>query len=200
MAITYPLAMPGAPYKFRAMTLMQNFQVAVNKSPFTSQGQTYEHQGSWWSAKIDFPSMTRVQASPWIGFFAALNGRSGTFLLGPPNWATPLGTAGGSPIVNGGSQTGKTLAISGLTGVLKAGDYFHVGSGLTQRLYMNLTDAGPGSVTLDIFPRLRESPANSAPLTLANPQGAFRLDSNQNSWAITPDQRYALSFSAEEAF
>jgi hypothetical protein len=200
MAITYPLSMPAAPFKFRAFNVIQNFQVAVNKSPFTGQGQTYEHPGSWWSAKIDFPPLTRVQAGPWIGFLAALNGRSGTFLLGPPNWATPLGTAGGSPIVNGASQTGKTLAISGLTGVLKAGDYFQVGSGLTQRLYMNLTDAGPGTVTLDIFPRLRESPANSAPLTLVNPQGCFRLDSNQNSWAIGVDKNYGLSFSAEEAF
>jgi len=199
VSITYPLTMPATP-GFKQLTLLQNFVVGESDSPFTAQGQIYEHQGSWWEAKVDLPIMTRAQAAPWIAFLAALNGRSGTFLLGDPVATGPIGTAGGAPVVNGAGQTGKTLAISGLTGVLKAGDYFHVGSGVTQRLYMNLTDAGPGSVTLDIFPRLRESPANAAPLVLASPQGAFRLQSNADQYTVDNAKLYGLSFSAREAF
>lgn len=200
MSIAYPLIMPATPPGPKQIALAQNFIVGENDSPFTGQGQVYEHPGSWWSAKIDLPAMKRSVAAPWIAFLAALNGRSGTFLLGDPLGTAPLGTAGGSPIVNGAGQTGKTLAISGLTGVLKAGDYFHVGSGTTQRLFMNLTDQGPGTVTLDIFPRLRESPANSAPLVLATPQGVFRLDSNADTYAIETAGFYTISFGAREAF
>ena len=102
-----------------------------------------------------------------------------------------------------------SLTISGLTGVLKAGDYFSIGSGLTQRLYKNLTDQGPGGVTLDIFPRLRESPANAAPLTLVNAQGVFALGdgtsgsagtANQTLWSIDNAKLYGLKFSAMERF
>lgn len=199
MSITYPLALPTN-LSARGVTMKANFIVAQSNSPFTAQQQVYEHQGSWWSAQFDLPVMTRAQAEVWIAWLIALNGRSGSFLFGDPAGTAPLGTAGGSPIVNGAGQTGKTLAISGLTGVLKAGDYFHVGSGLTQRLYKNLTDQGPGSVTLDIFPRLRESPANAAPLTLTNAQGVFALDVNEAAWSIDAAKLYGLSFSAMERF
>lgn len=200
MAIVYPLTMPATPPGPKQIVLMQNFIVAENDSPFTAQAQIYEHQGSWWSAQVDLPAMKRAAASPWIAFLAALNGKSGTFLMGDPLGTAPLGTAGGSPIVSGAGQTGKTLLISGLTGVLKAGDYFHIGSGTTQRLYMNLTDTVGGSPTLDIFPRLRESPANSAPLVLASPQGVFRLAANVDQYTIDTAGFYGISFTVREAF
>jgi hypothetical protein len=199
MSIIYPLALPVSPGA-RGVTLTANFIVAQSASPFTAQQQVYEHPGSWWSAQFDLPTMTRAQAEIWIAWLLALNGRSGSFLFGDPAGTAPLGNAGGSPIVNGAGQTGKTLTISGLTGTLKAGDYFHIGSGLTQRLYKNLTDQGPGGVTLDIFPRLRESPANAAPLVLTNAQGAFALADNTTSWSIDNAKLYGLTFHAMERF
>jgi hypothetical protein len=199
MSIVYPLALPSVPGA-RGVTLTANFIVAQTASPFTAQQQVYEHPGSWWSAQFDLPTLTRAQAEAWIAFLLSLNGRSGSFLFGDPAGTAPLGSAGGSPIVNGAAQTGKSLNISGLTGVLKAGDYFSIGSGLTQRLYKNLTDQGPGVVTLDIFPRLRESPANAAPLTLTNAQGVFALAENLTSWSIDNAKLYGLSFKAMERF
>src|SRR5260370_625917 len=200
MAITYPLTMPAAPPGPKQIVLVQNFIVAENDSVFTGQAQIYEHQGSWWSAQVDLPPMKRAAASAWIAFLAALNGRSGTFLMGDPLGTAPLGTAGGSPIVSGAGQTGKMLLISGLTGILKAGDYFQLGSGLTQRLYMNLTGTVGGTPTLGIFPRLRESPAHAAPLVLASPLGVFRLAANLSQFSIDTAGFYGISFGAREAF
>ena len=200
MAIVYPLALPAGQPTARRISLLAKWIVAESVSPFTGQQQIYEHQGSWWEAKFELPTLTRAQAEPWLAFLLALNGRSGTFFLGDPASTAPLGNAGGSPVVAGANQTGKTLAISGLTGVLKAGDYFHVGSGATQRLYKNLTDTVGGTPTLDIFPRLRESPANLAPLVLTNTQGVFRLLENTVEWTIDEAKLYGLSFAALEAF
>lgn len=270
MAIVYPLTMPATPPGPRQITLVENFMVGEYDSVFTGQSQIYEQQGSWWSAKVDLPFMTRATAAPWVAFLAALNGRSGTFFLGDPLASGPIGSAGGSPIVYGGGQAGKILGITGLTGTLKAGDHFQVGSGTTQRLYMNMTDqtipvvnttiaasiassptpqivtpaamtniivgvalgidagnketvvvtaitgttftaifnfnhTGPGitvvgAAALDIFPRLRESPASTAALTLALPKGTFRLDANTASWVIDVAGHYSLSFGAREAF
>src|SRR6266478_9969809 len=120
MATLYPIAMPPMPPGPKSIQLMQNFIVAENDSPFTGQSQTYEHQGSWWSAKVDLPYLTRAQAAPWIAFLGLLNGRSGTFLFGDPTVLGPIGNAAGGPFSNAAGQTGKTLLISSLTGTLKA--------------------------------------------------------------------------------
>src|SRR5437870_4099485 len=110
MAIVYPLTMPGAPPGPRAITLMQNFVVAEHDSPFTAQGQIYEHQGSLWTAKIDLPPMKRATAAAWIAFLAALNGKSGTFLLGDPLASAALGTIGNNAAVSVATAIGiKTL-------------------------------------------------------------------------------------------
>lgn len=379
MSIVYPLTMPATPLAPKQIQLAQNFIVAEFPSPYTAQQQIYEHQGSWWTARVDLPPMKRATAAPWLALLAALNGKSGTLLLGDPLAVGPVGSAGGSPIVSGAGQSGKQLSISGLTGTLKAGDMFHIGSvgenlllfsqaftnavwtlinsgasnpvvtdnaivapdgtttaatvafpstvggavsssirqlnasgspvpaagtpfmlsiwlklasgtgtillynadgvqvaapgspltasltaswqrfsiagvypssasggpgmllgannqaaitvhawgaqvergavmnnyiptlaattSSTRRLYMNLTDQGPGSVTLDIFPRLRtvSSNANAAPLAgealiLANPQGLFRLDSNSTPWSVETAGFYNISFGVKEAF
>ncbi|HXM32292.1 MAG TPA: hypothetical protein VN921_01470 [Chthoniobacterales bacterium] len=127
MSIAYPIAMPAMPPGPKQITLAQNFMVGEYDSAFTGQGQIYEQPGSWWTAKVDLPFLTRAQAAPWLAFFAALNGRSGTFLFGDPTVLAPLGSAGGTPSVNSAGQTGKVLTIANLTGVLKAGDYFQIG-------------------------------------------------------------------------
>ncbi len=122
---------------------------------------------------------------------AALRGREGSFLMGDPARAAVLGTwLGQSPLVNGGSQTGYTLAIDGLTPTTTIGakgDYFQLGSGLTSRLYrltQGFTANGSGQATLDFWPRLREIPADNAPLTLVAAKGLFKLNTNLRSWTL----------------
>jgi hypothetical protein len=209
MAITYPLSFPAvtsiggsSTITGKDITLIANFIVAKSKSPYTGQMQGYIHQGAWWSVKVDMPQLTRAQAEPFIAFLMALWGKSGTFLFGPqdPAGKAVLGTAGGSPVVNGANASGsRTLAIRSLTGVLKAGDYISVGSGLTTRLYKNLTDQGPGTVTLDIFPPLREALADGAAIALTNCKGLFELDNNQVPYSVGTDGTYSISFSATES-
>jgi hypothetical protein len=358
MALPYPIAMPPMPPGPKSIQLIQNFIVGEHDSPFTGQSQIYEHQGSWWSAKVDLPYLTRAQAAPWLAFLGLLNGRSGTFLFGDPTVLGPIGSAGGVPSVNPAGQTGKTLAIASLTGTLKAGDYFQIGGenrllwsqafdnlawtynqltrptadtivapdgtttaeailptggatdcyvfqnfaafvgqtytfsvwlrvpsgtktinigiwdqpGLgnttvpcnlttswtrfavtrtvmwntpgcyigtsaswtagevdawggqaepgaavgvdyfpttsapqasTRRLHMNLGDISGNPCTLNIFPRLRESPIASFSagyLIFAKPQGQFRLDSNAQPFTVDKDGHYSISFGAKEAF
>src|SRR2546429_1596455 len=100
MAVQYPIAMPAMPPGPKQIQLIQNFIVAKTPSPFTAQQQMYEHQGSWWTGKVDMPYLTRAQAAPWMAFFALLNGKSGTFLFGDPTITGPLSSPG-NPYVNG---------------------------------------------------------------------------------------------------
>jgi hypothetical protein len=354
VSISYPLTPPASPPGFASVDMTGESLTGLAASPFTGQQQVYEWAGQFWHAKCTLPPMTRANAERWISFLLSLRGMAGTFLLGDPLGKTVQGTAGGSPIVNGAGQSGKQLAISGLTGVLKAGDYFHIGSagenrllysqafdnavwtyqnctrpaadtivapdgtttaelltytssggagqlwqivnnleagqnyifscwlkapsgtptlnmsvtdidttvlvnaamtmsgawqrfsvtfqaktrntvfylynpsaatnyhawgaqaeqgsvatgyiattstasGPTRQLFKNLTDAGPGTVTLDIFPKLRTPPVNADPLVLANPVGVFRLASNSIPWTADKAKFYGISFEAMEA-
>jgi len=359
VSISYPLILPASPPGLASVEMIGESLAGIAASPFTAQQQIYEWPGQFWRAKCSLPPMARVNAERWISFLLSLRGITGTFLLGDPLGKTPQGTAGGSPIVSGAGQAGKTLAISGLTGALKAGDYFHIGSagensllwsqdftnaawiktgtivnstsivgpdgnsyttieinqnvaangfmyqlvtdasspgssytfsvwiksgtltgnialvirdgvqgnpgivtvtptgtwtrysvsttlppsaapnviamidpvnnagtgtyylwgaqlerglvvnnyipttslvsGPTRQLLKNLTDAGPGSVTLDIFPKLRTSPLNADPLILTNSVGMFRLTSNSTPWTADKAKFYGISFEAVEA-
>lgn len=204
MAITYPLSLPTITGIANIVITARN-SVAVATSPFTLTTQVMQHQGSRWEASVTLPPMKRASAEEWIAFLISLNGAYGTFLLGDPMGATARGsasTAAGTPLVNGGSQTGSTLNIDGApnnaTGYLKAGDYIQVGT----NLYKILADAnsnGSGQVSLDIWPRLRSSPADNAAVVVAGAKGLFRLSSSDASFSIDNASVYGINFSAVEA-
>ena len=204
MAITYPLSLPTITGIANIVITARN-SVAVATSPFTLTTQVMQHQGSRWEASVTLPPMKRASAEEWIAFLISLNGAYGTFLLGDPMGATARGSASsaaGTPLVNGGSQTGSTLNIDGApnsaTGYLKAGDYIQVGT----NLYKVLADAnsnGSGQVSLDIWPSIRSSPADNTAVVVASAKGLFRLSSSDASFSIDNASVYGINFSAVEA-
>lgn len=163
--------------------------VAVSKSPFTSAMSVFAHPGEYWQASVKTPPMRPDNAEPWISTFMSLRGQYGTILLGDSARKTPRGAVSGSPVVNGGSQTGFELSVRSLplstAGVLLAGDYIQIGTGADSRLHKVMKDAtsnGSGIATLDIWPRIRTSPADGAAIIYSNPVGVFRRDSNEMPW------------------
>jgi hypothetical protein len=202
MALTYPLTLPSAP-GFTRSRLTPRSVVASSASPFTGEQQIFRHQGEWWEIEAGLPPMRRAVAEAWLAALTSLFGKHGTFLFGDPDAKTPLGTFTGAPLVDGGGQTGNTLATKGWTPAitLKAGNYIQLGSGATARLHKLLTDAvtdGAGLATLDIFPRLRTSPANDAAIVTTNCQGVFRLNS-AFEWSADQLSNYGISFGGIEA-
>lgn len=201
MAISYPLSIPAT--GIRSISIRARNVVAATASPFTGQQNLVRHQGAWWEAEISLPPMDRPDAEEWIGFLMSLKGRYGTFLLGDPAATSPRGTWAGTPLVQGAGQTGESLVVDGFNAgaTAKRGDYFGIGSGGTARLYKVLTDAtaAAGAMTLDIWPRLRESPADNAVVTTASAAGLFRLASNDTEWSVDLARIYGLSFAAVEA-
>lgn len=154
------------------------------------------------------PPMTRAEAEEWFSFLVKLNGQYGTFLLGDPH-AAPRGSAAstpGTPVVNGASQVGSTLAVDGLpasaTGYLKAGDYIQLGSGATARLHKVLNDVdtnGSGEATLDIWPDLRSSPDDDSAVVVSDAVGNFRLSTNEIGVDINEIELFGITFAAIEA-
>ena len=205
MAITYPLTLPSHT-GIRNITFRSVNTVGLTQSPFTYAQQAVAHSGQRWEVDVTLPAMNRADAEQWVAFLVSLRGQLGTFTLGDPVGATPRGSAGGTPIVNGASQTGGTLNIDGCTasqtGWLKAGDYIQLGSGGGATLHKVLVDAdsnGSGEVSLDIYPYLRSAPSDNATVVVTNTVGNFRLASNEQNWSIRETSIYGITFGAIEA-
>lgn len=203
MAITFPITLPSSP-TLSDITISPRSVVGVGASPFTLQAQSYAWAGQIWQASCRLPPMARANAEAWVAALVSLNGREGSFLLGDTANTTPRGTATGTPLVKGGSQTGRTLITdgwtNGVTGIVKAGDWFQLGSGSTARLYKVVADAnsnGSGEATLEIWPALRSSPADNAALTISSPKGRFML-AGPIDYSIDAAKIYGLSFEAVE--
>lgn len=205
MTITYPLTFPSVTgvmdINWRAVRAD-----VLTQSPTTFVQQVIRHQGQRWEADISLPPMKRASAEEWIGFLLQLDGRNGTFLMTPPEALTPRGSAGGTPVVFGASQTGSTLAIDGgtvsTTGYLKAGDFIQLWTGSATRLHKVVKDAdtnASGEVTVDIWPNLRESPADNATVVVTAAKGRFRLDQPIMDWSVNNASIFGITFGIVEA-
>lgn len=180
--------------------------VGMTESPFTLEQQVFKWPGEQWSMEFVMPPILhRITASDWIAFGVSLEGKWGRFLMGDPSAKQPRGVATGTPLVDGGSQTGNTLATkgwtAGVTGILLKGDYIQLGSGTSSRLHMvtaNANSDGSGNASLAIAPALRASPADNDAIVVNEAKGLFRLNGNDFSWSVDPGPKYRFSFSASE--
>ena len=177
MAITFPLSFPTAT-GVREIEWISENSVSVTESPWSKKIKVYDNGGKRWRANLTLPAMTIANARVWRAWFLSLNGMEGTFWLSPTLDKTATGVATGTPLVNGGSQTGQSLVTDGWTinqtGILKAGDWLQVGN----YLYTVMQDAnsdGTGNATFDIWPNLHSAPADNDAITVVNPKGLFRL-------------------------
>lgn len=128
-----------------------------------------------------------------------------THPLLPGSGLSRNGTGTGTPVVNGASQTGDTLAIDGWgasqSNVMRAGDVFTVAG--DNAVYMVGEDAdsnGSGEVTLNISPALRVSPADGAALTISGV--TFRatcLNRSQFEGSESPQYYGGLTLTITEA-
>lgn len=200
MSITYPITLPTAP-RPREITMRSHNVVGVAVSPFTGHQHVYKHPGEFWSVDVVMPPMKRANAEKWLASITSLAGASGSFYMTPYGHETPQGVATGTPLVAGSSQSGDDVFIDGLTpstnGIFKAGDFFSLGG----YLYKILTDANSdssGQTWLNIWPSLRGSPADDAPLTTTDPTGIFRLASNDVEFTVGAAEIYGFGFSAVE--
>ncbi len=195
------ISMPASPSP-RSIEWNAQDVVAANTNPFTGGQQFYDWQAAWLECQITMPPLTNDQAQEWIAFLMQAQGMANVFQFGDPLVTAPK-VASGSPVVHGANQTGRQLItagwdISGDSYSIAPGDWIQIG----YRLYRSLswqTPDGSGIATLDIWPPLRESPANGDGITIANTKGLFRLAANQRKWSVDQTLVYGLSFSLREA-
>lgn len=196
--ITYPTLTKTAPARMR-WSLVSNTQLSV--SPLNGTIQTQELPGARWKIQMDYPPLDEADAALMRAFLVKMRGQANRTDLGPFDRQTPRGTAGGTPLVNGGSQAGASLVTDGWSAgaTMLTGDFFAVG----QQLFLVAADAtadGSGNMTLTIEPPIRTSPADNAPITKASPKARFMLVNNEVGWDVQLKGLTDFSFDLLEAF
>lgn len=191
---TYPNIIPGS-VEFRPVS-----NTAVHRDPFSDYVQTADREGERWIARIAYPFLDGDDRAVLLAFMAKLNGMQHRFTMQDFGHAQ-RGTRGGTPLVKGASQTGKTLEIDGatvsVTNWLRTGDRISIAN----KMYQIDDDAnsdGSGNVTLTITPRIftGKSPADNAAIEIATPVELFILQDGEYSVQTTRNMISTLSFIA----
>ena len=171
-------------------------------SPFTGTQEVQDWGGEWWEYQITLALTRPPDGRRLSAFFAALGGVRGRFLFRDPS-IEPQGDTG-LGVVAGANQSGNTLHTASWlvnTQLFKAGDFFSLGADAATRLYQITEDVASdqiGTATLRFVPRLRASPANGAPLEIANPKLVLRLTEPVPS-RIGRAGKFQFTFTAREA-
>ena len=118
-------------------------------------------------AVVTFTSGTGIMqgVAAWLNEVIAVRNNSIFKGDGTAGWTKINVPDYGTVLVNGGSQTGGSLTVDGLTGVPQAGDTFSV-AGIELVYTVTATPTvTTGGATISISPNLASSPANNAAIT-----------------------------------
>ena len=178
---------PSSP-AFNSLNISSVQPTFVSRS-ISGRRQSRQIGGQYFRMKATFPPMSRAQFAPIYAFVMKQRGRYESFTLIPPVLNAGLGSPAGTPLVNGASQTGRTIVTDGWTTantvvIFKAGDFLKFAN--HDKVYTVTEDAvsdGSGDETINIEPALVTSPATdsaitytSVPFTVALRSGVQEFD------------------------
>jgi hypothetical protein len=181
--ITYPLSLPAVK-SFKGLNIRPLNVVGVTTAPYSRVSQVQDFGGDEWQAEFTLPLMTQEDADAWASFLNKLRGPFGTFLANSPKRYYARGAVRLAPLsleVDGAGQTGQSLDVRSAEPdtplLLRRGDNLQLGTGASTRLYSVLDDVDlvDGMASINIWPNLRQSPADGAPVIVENPLGIWRL-------------------------
>jgi hypothetical protein len=203
--VSYPISLPSQ--GVQGIVIRKAEAGGMTQSPYTGAQEVYAYPGQWWEADVTLCPANLQAAGAIEGFIGLLRGTYGTFLMGDPMRPAPLGTGGGTPLVNGAQSSGAgTLNVKGCplstTKWLAAGDLIQLGSLAGAHLHQVLADAnsdGSGHTTLTLWPNLRADVADGDAVTITNCMGLFRLAQSKQAISRRPGPFTDYSFTAIEA-
>lgn len=157
----------------------------LTPSPLISRGGSGKVQvretaqaGFAWAEEIGLLDMSNANSRKFLAQIRAWH-RQGTILDVEHLDMVKLGAGGGTPLVNGASQTGSSIITDGWpasTAILKAGDFIRFDSlSRAFEVTADVSSDGSGNATISINPTIfaGDSPVNNDPITIADTGVAF---------------------------
>lgn len=159
--------------------------------------------GDKWAVAGILPTLDADCAAAWVDAMLSSSTLRQTVAWTLP---APYGLAGaGTPLVNGGGQTGSSLVVDGLSAgkVIPRATPFNVHDA-SGRAYLHFTRGevtanGAGQATLTFGPMMRISPANNSAVELAAPKIEGWLNSGGVSWSVRRLRFHSVPFAIREA-
>jgi hypothetical protein len=160
--------------------------------------QRLNRAGSRFAIDVTMPVMTYADAQDW----SDINDETAmvTMQIVQPGFDTG---APGTPLVNGASQSGTTLAIDGLTPyhVLRKNQWISISTGgrlYAYRVKTEVIASSGGAASVVLTTMLRVSPANNDPVEIAAPRIEGFATVPDDAWSTNTAGHVALSFTIEE--
>jgi hypothetical protein len=172
----------------------------TNVSEWTGRRQTIASGRGWWECQITLPPIVgTTNVNAWRSFIGKARGRANDFQI--PVDPTAQSAATATPLVNGASQTGRTLNTDGWpvsTTALVAGQFVTINNQLLQ-LTENVTSNGSGVAVLTFEPPIRVSPADNAAIEFNNPY-CLMYFVEEPTLSVENGYVYSLSLNLRESF
>lgn len=171
-----------------------------NISQWTGARQVLASGRGWWECSLTLPPIVGETAvNNWRAFIGAAQGAVNDFQVPVNEIAQSSATA--TPLVNGASQTGRSLITDGWppsTTVLYGGQFVTINNQLLQ-LTNNIVSDSSGNATITFAPAIRVSPADNAAIEFKNPY-ALMYFAEDPGYSVEPGLVYSLSFNLRESF
>jgi hypothetical protein len=172
----------------------------TNVSEWTGRRQTIASGRGWWECQLSLPPIVgTTNVNAWRAFIAKSRGKANDFQI--PVDPTAQSSASATPLVNGASQTGRTLATDGWpvsSTVLVAGQFVTINNQLLQ-LTENVTSNGSGVATLTFEPPIRTAPSDNAAIEFKNPYCLMYMV-EEPTLSVENGYVYSLSLNLRESF
>lgn len=144
-----------------------------------------------------YPPMSRSEFAPVNAFIMSQRGMAETFTIVLPEVSTKAGTATGTLSANASGAIGATsLAVTGITGTLKAGDLIKFAN--HNKVYMVAADRN-GAGTLTFYPGLVTAVVSTEQITYNNVPFTVRLANDVQEFAVGTDLYYSYEVDMVEA-
>lgn len=167
--------------------------------------QTRTRGAQRWGIKFTYPQMLRSEFAPLHAFLLSQRGQADSFTTVLPGHTTPRGSWGGSPIVNGPGQGGRTINLRGMTasqtGIARAGDLIKFPS--HSKVYMVTADANSdssGTASISIEPALIATPIDGEVPVTSNVPFNVALVSDTLDANISPGVLYGMEVNLVETW
>jgi len=164
--------------------------------------QARQTHGQYFKLTAKYPPMTRAQFAPIYAFIMKQRGQYESFQVIPPVINDGLGSPAGTPLINGASQTGRSVITDGWNAsitIFKAGDYCKFAN--HDKVYVVSGDAtsdGSGNSTLTIEPALITSPGNDSAVTYTAVPFTVALTGRVQEFATGTTGLYEYELDMEE--
>lgn len=193
------ISMPAAGIRSVAWTFDNPAQ--VNRSGWTGRRKAaILIAAPMWRAQVALTTkQSDIDVFAWRAFLMKLRGVQNSFRLKAVEKSQ---IAGVTVLVKGAGQTGFSLVTDGWGAAglkLKAGQMITVGDQLIM-LGADVIADGTGTATLTLESYMRASPADNAPVEVANPTAIMALGETVQGWNVDPGRLYGFSFACEEVW